>query len=342
MTAVEEPTGKRPPLWPSLLIAAVPAIYLPFNWIVRHHSVPFDFTIFFAPVYIALAFGVVWPVLVGLQAVAWPSARRFRLWRYRVAVVVFLVSAGCSVPVVNRELSELRAKRAEDARMAEWHKQLYAEEAAAQGAIAVKGVLVFTEPLQGSQAAMLVRYIYDHAVTPEELRRMSEHYQEPMVMNELAQKKNCPPEALEMLFAKAMSERSTATPWTSQWIEHTLDNVGRNANTPADVLVKMVESDDRAARTSALANPNLPKAAKISYLNGACEFHEAEMRYAAQDPDTPPEVLECLSTKPGGALAVARNPHTPIRVLETLTHSDQDSIKKAAQANLAKREALPQ
>ena len=342
MTAVEEPTGKRPPLWPSLLIAAVPAIYLPFNWIVRHHSVPFDFTIFFAPVYIALAFGVIWPVLVGLQAIAWASARRPRLWRYRVAVVVFLVSAPCSRWVVRMELDEIRAKHAEDARMAELHKQSGAQESAALQAIAAKGVLAFTEPLQGAEAGVLDRYIYDHALTPEELRRMSEQYQEPMVMNELAQKKNSPPEALKILFAKAMNERSTATPWTSQWIEHTLDNVGRNASTPADVLVKMVESDDRAARTAALANPNLPKAAKISYLDGACEFHEAEMRYAAQDPDTPPKVLECLSTKPGGALAVARNPHTPIRVLETLTHSDQDSIKKAAQANLAKHEALPQ
>jgi hypothetical protein len=342
MKAAAEATEKRPPLWPSLLIAAVPATYLPFNWIVRHHSVPFDFTIFFAPVYIALAFGVIWPVVVGLQAIAWPSALRPRLWRYRVAVVLFLVSAGCSVPVVNRELYELRAKRAEDARMAEWHKQSGAQYSAAQQAIAVKGVLAFPEPLQGAEAGVLDRYIYDHALTPEDLQRMSEHYQEPMVLNELAQKKNCPPEALEILFTKAMNERSTATPWSSVWIEQTLDHVGRNANTPADVLVKMVESDDRAARTAALANPSLPKAAKISYLSAACEFHEAEMRYAAQNPDTPPEVLECLSTKPGGALAVARNPHTPIRVLESLTHSDQDSIKKAARENLAKHEALPQ
>jgi hypothetical protein len=342
MTAVEEPMAKRPPLWPSLLIAAVPAIYLPLHWLDVHHRGPWDFTIFFAPVYIALAFGAIWPVLVGLQAIAFASARRRRLWRYRVAVVMFLVSTPCAEWVVKMELHEVRAKRAEEARMAESYKQLGAEQSAARGAIAVKGVLAFTEPLPGAEAAALVDYLYYHAVTPEQLQRMSAQYQEPMVLNAVAQKKNCPPEALEVLFAKAMNERRTATPWTWQWVEQTLDHIGRNANTPADVLVKMAESDDRAARAAALANPNLPKAEKIAYLNGACDFHEAEMRYAAQDPDTPPEVLECLSTKPGGALAVARNPHTPIRVLETLTHSDQDSVKKVAQENLAKRETLPQ
>ncbi|MGB6384486.1 MAG: hypothetical protein WBD25_21670 [Terriglobales bacterium] len=342
MASVEEPRRERPPLWPSLLIAAIAGICLPLRWISRHHSGWFDFTILLAPIYIALAFGDIWPVLVGLQAVAFASARRPRLWRYRVAVVVFLVSVGCSVPVVKMELYEIRAKRAEDARMAEWYKQLGAEESAARHAIAVNGVLAFTEPLQGAQAGVLVRYMYEHALTPENLQRMGEHYQDPMVMDALAQKKNCPPEALRILFAKAMNERKTATPVAWQSLNQALDHIGRNANTPADVLVKMAESDDRAARSAALANPNLPKAEKISYLNGACDFHEAEMRYAAQDPDTPPEVLECLSTKPGGALAVAQNPHTPIRVLETLTRSDQDLIKKAAQANLASREAPPQ
>jgi hypothetical protein len=342
MASVEEPRRERPPLWPSLLIAAVAGIYLPLRWISRHHNGWFDLTILLAPIYIALAFGVIWPVLVGLQALAFPSAHHPRLWRYRVAAIAFLVSAACSVPIVKMELNEIRAKRAEDARMAEWYRQLGAEESAAHRAIAEKGLLAFTEPLQGSQAAMLVNYLYAHAVTPDELQRMSEHYEDPMVLNAMAQKKNCPPEALEILFTKAMNERKTATPVAWEWLNQALDHIGRNANTPADVLVKMAESDDRAARSAALANPNLPKAEKISYLNGACDFQEAEMRYAAQDPDTPPEVLECLSTKPGGALAVARNPHTPIRVLETLTRSDQDSIKKAAQANLASREALPQ
>lgn len=192
MTALEEPTGKRPPLWPSLLIAVVPAIYLPLNWILRHHNAPLDFTILLAPVYIALAFGVIWPVLVGLQAIALPSARRPRLWRYRVAVVLFLVSAGCSVPVVIREIYGTPAERAENARMAQWHKQLADQESAARQAIAAKGMLAFREPLQGAEPGVLVRYIYDHALTPEELQRMSEQYQEPMVMNELGAEEKLP------------------------------------------------------------------------------------------------------------------------------------------------------
>lgn len=343
MSSDEELRWKRPRVWPSLLIAAIPAIYLPLEWINRRHNQPLDFTILFSPIYIALAFGILWPILVGLQALVMRSARRAHLWRYRVAPVLFALSVLGWVPFVMLEVAVIKRERAENLRMAQWREHVAAEESVARQAIAAKGVLAFTEPLQDEQAGVLVRHIYDHALTSGELQRMSEQYQDPMVMNELAQKTNCPPEALEILFAKAMSERGSTTPTSLQWIQQTLNHIGRNASTPVEVLVKMVESDEPAARMAAAANPHLPKAAKISYLKKACNFlWESEMREAGNDPDTPPEILECLSTKPGGDFYVASNPNTPIHVLEALSHSDIHSVKKAAHDNLAKRDAVPQ
>ncbi len=44
------------------------------------------------------------------------------------------------------------------------------------------------------------------------------------------------------------------------------------------------------------------------------------MLAVAENADTPLEVLECLSTKPGAAVGLAANPHTPTNVLEQMSH----------------------
>ncbi len=342
MASADESPLNRPSLWPSLLLAVFLAIALPLMWLVsRDTGKPFDFHIFVAVIYIPLAFGIIWPALIGCQALMNRRARQKRLWRNRVAAVMFVVSFICWVPLVKFEIGLVREERAEELFHAAATRRQAAEELEAQNAIAAGGILAFTEPLKGSEGDVLVSYIRSHALTPAELLDMSKHYQTPMVMDELAQQKACPPEALEILLANAMAQRPTADPMSySSTIEYVVTNIGKNANTSPRVLVKMVESDYPKARMAAAENLNLPKAAKIAYLKKACDFEwDSEIRQAGQDPDTPPEALECLAKRPSGAGAVASNPHTPTRAVEMLSHSDWEWVRKLARENLDKRQA---
>ena len=106
MVAADESPLKRPRLWLSLLLATFLAIVLPLMWLVpRDTGKPLDFHIFLAVIYIPLAFGIIWPALIGWQAVMNRSARKQRLWRNRIAPVLFVVSFICWVPLVKAESS---------------------------------------------------------------------------------------------------------------------------------------------------------------------------------------------------------------------------------------------
>src|SRR6266704_948464 len=171
----------RPPLWPSLLLAAVLAIVLPLMWLVpRDTGKPFDFHIFLAVIYIPLAFGIIWPALVGLQALRNRSARQGGLWRSRVAPALFVVSFICWVPLVRAEIELVRQERALELFHASAIRQQSAEELVAKNTIAAEGILAFAEPLKGSEGEVLVNYIHRHTLTPAELLDMSKHYQTSM------------------------------------------------------------------------------------------------------------------------------------------------------------------
>jgi hypothetical protein len=344
MVTADESPVKRPRLWPSLLLATFLAIVLPLTWLVaRDTGKPLDFHIFLAVIYIPLAFGIIWPALIGCEALKNRRASQKRLWRNWVAPVMFVVSFICWVPLLKVEIGLVRKERAEELFHESSIRQQAAEELEAQNTIAAGGILAFTEPLKGSEGDVLVSYIRGHPLTPTELLDMSKHYQTPMVMNELALQKACPPEALEILLANAMAQRPTADPRSySSTIEYVITNIGKNANTSPRVLVKMVKSDYPRARMAAAESLNLPRAAKISYLKKACDFQwEVEVREAGQNPDTPPEVLACLANEPSGVGAVASNPHTPAGVVEMLSHSDWEWVRKLAQENLDRRRAAP-
>ena len=62
MPELEPPSKSYPPLWPSLLIAAILAIAIP----VIHFFVsdPIGLTLIFLPIYIPLAFAFIWPIVV--------------------------------------------------------------------------------------------------------------------------------------------------------------------------------------------------------------------------------------------------------------------------------------
>ncbi|HET7442602.1 MAG TPA: hypothetical protein VFJ47_14970, partial [Terriglobales bacterium] len=123
---------------------------------------------------------------------------------------------------------------------------------------------------------------------------------------------------------------------------------------PPEVLGKLLTLNDSVqivqnTRSVALRNPHVPKSEKIAFVRTLCGFPKKEfrdgdeIRFAASDADTPPEVLECLAGEQDVRYSVAVNPHTPITVLEQLTRPDVDvSTRKAALENIAKHRAEKQ
>src|SRR5258707_15419539 len=108
MSSSTQPRLKRHALWPSFVLASVPAVILPIKWISwadrnAFRPVALNFHILAALIYIPLAFGLIWPVLIGIQAIAMRSARQARLRRFRIAPIMFIVSAGCSAFFIRSE-----------------------------------------------------------------------------------------------------------------------------------------------------------------------------------------------------------------------------------------------
>jgi hypothetical protein len=150
MVAADESPLNRLPLWPSLLLAAILAIVLPLMWLVpRDTGKPLDFHIFLAVIYIPLAFGIIWPALIGWQAHTNRPAPQKRLLRNRVAPVLLVVSFICWVPLVKVEIELVQKERALELFLEASIRQQAAEKLEAQNTIAADGILAFAEPLKG-------------------------------------------------------------------------------------------------------------------------------------------------------------------------------------------------
>ncbi|HLZ44035.1 MAG TPA: hypothetical protein VKQ11_23945 [Candidatus Sulfotelmatobacter sp.] len=348
----ESTAGLPPRLWPSLLIAAILATVLPVVWLSL--TDPFGLKLIFAPIYIPVAFGIFWPVIVALQR--WTSLTP-EPWlpRHKAATIVFLASLPFCGLILRMEVKEEMLQRAEELRgkreADQRAKEHEAARSAAQEALAARGPLGFTEPLKPAEATAIAGYIYGHRdMSAEELLRMSEHYQDPTVMYDLARHKSCPPEALRILYDKAIAQ-AKAAPFAQNDVDVTLTTIAGHPNTPPEILGTLltVDSSVRAvqnARSVALENPHVPKSKKIAYVRTLCGsskqgFHsQYEGRFAASDADTPPEVLECLAGDQYYSYFVASNPHAPINVLEWLAQSGLDAAtRKEAQENLARQGA---
>jgi hypothetical protein len=338
---VESPV-KRPPVWPSLLFAAISASVLSVMWLTRGPDQMFDFRLLLAPIYIPLAFGIIWPVTVGFQALVMPAARDSKLRRNWAALILFVVSGIGWLPIVMGEWTASVQQRAYNKQQEEWRRQQQSEREAAQAAVTRGGLLAFEEPLKGEEGYALERYIDEHHLSTEEMQQASEHYRSPQIMTQLAGKPYCPPEALKNFFEHATEQqRSVAEALASSVLGPVFTAIGKHGNTPVDVLVKMVRSDSPYVRMAAVANPNLPKAAKMTYLKKGCDYWWfAELRTVGGDPDTPLDVLLCLSVKPDAAYAVAMNPHTPTSVIAAMSKSDNYWLKTAGEENLARRQAM--
>jgi hypothetical protein len=341
MPETAESPVKRPPLWPSLLFAAIVATAFSLMWLTRGPYQMLDFRLLLAPIYTPLAFGIIWPVTVGLQALATPAARDRKLRRNWAALILFVVSGIGWLPIVMAEWTGSIRERVETRQQEESRRQQQSEREAAQAAVERGGLLVFEEPLKSVEEYALERYIDEHHLSAEELQQASEHYQTPQIMAELAGKPYCPPEALQKFFEHATTQQHKVSDAVAPTlVGPVFAAIGKNPNTPVEVLVKMVRSDSPYVRMDGVTNPSLPKAVKMEYLKKGCAYWwGSELRTVASDPNTPVDVLICLSTKPDAAYAVAMNPHTPTSVVEAMSKSDNYWVKTAGTENLARRQA---
>jgi hypothetical protein len=235
-----------------------------------------------------------------------------------------------------------RQHRAEQAReeavkQADLQQQRNALNAAAVNAIEQHGLVAFTEPMSDTEEMYLEFHILSaHKFTPAELTEACEHYQNPKIMMALAQNRDSPAEALEILY-RHMSENEKASRSDAVTAQLYL-TIAKNPNASLDLLLKMLRSGDSGQRAAALRSKRLPLKEKMDYLEKGCTLtDDNEMAVVAGDSDTPVEVLECLSSKPGASVGLSINPHTPTSVLEQMSQSSDWRIANDGKIGLALR-----
>jgi hypothetical protein len=346
MPSVTERRPGPPALWPSLVISAALATAAALGWIFyRDAREVWGLRILLAPIYIPLAFGLIWPVFIAFQMPvkrSVPPAQPLRVW---VALIVFIVSAVCSAPFIVGEYQSLMRDR-ERARtsallLSQFQAQQDMERQQVQEAIRKNGFTAFAEPLTALQVEAVERYIDGPSASPADLQNISEHYRTSLeIMKHLASKNPCPPEVLETVFQNALDlQRAPAYAHRGE-IFFVLYNIAWNPSVSVSVVTKMLENEDSGARRAAAANPKLPKAAKIAYLKRASFSKDiSERREAAQNPDCPPDTLEQLATDPITSMYVALNPNAPVELLQGLAKSADSGTRSRAIENLAKRQA---
>jgi hypothetical protein len=348
MPMSERTTDHYPRMWPSLLMAGILAVVIPFVWLASQAD-PLGWWLVFLPYLIPPAFGVFWPAILALQSLT-GSVRGPWLARHTTAVILFVLCGTFWVWLIKGEVRSAGEEKAAKVKQQHVDQQRTQQQAvarlAAQDALAAGGPLAFTEPLKPAESHAVAIYIYSHRdLPPADLLDMSQRYQDPGIMTELAKNKACPPRALSIIFENALQQKNASSSYSVD-IEEPLWEVARNANTPPEILGKLLKLKDPNAQENAVKNPHVPAAEKIAYLRTWCEsppkqFHnESERRFVASAPDTPPEVLECLATQPFIRYFVAANSHTPVGLLQKLIQSDAEAAtKKAAQENIDRREA---
>jgi hypothetical protein len=254
-------------------------------------------------------------------------------------------------PVLQGRQHRAEQEREQAVKQAGLQQQRDAQNAVVLNAIAQHGLMAFTEPINDTEEWYLEYYILSaHKFTPAELTEASEHYKNPKIMIALAQKPDCPVEALEILY-RHTSEKERASgseAVTAQQLyasrsealaaQQLYLTIAANPNASPDLLLKMLRSGNSGQRAAALRGANLPSKQKMEYLEKGCTVtDDAEMIAVAEDADTPVEILECLSTKPGAAIGLAANPHTPTNVLEEMSQSPDWRIANEGKIGFAQR-----
>ena len=214
------------------------------------------------------------------------------------------------------------------------------EEIAAMNAIAQNGLLAFNEPMSQSQVAELASELWStDPYSPQELLAASEHYQNPTVVYELARRRDCPPEALEILLQHATEkEKMTASQEVSP--QQLYITIAKNPNASPTLLLRMLRSESAAERAAALGGSKLPVKEKIGYLQKGCSLSDkTEIQAVGENTDTPVEVMECLANNPWAAAGLAANPNTPTSLLDQMSRSSDPWIAKDAKFALTQRQS---
>jgi hypothetical protein len=327
------------------VISAALAVILPLAWIsYRDVHETWGLRILLAPIYIPLAFGLIWPAFVASQTMMTRSVSPVPSRRTWTALILFIVSAVCLSPFIVGECQSLMRDR-ERARTAalllsQFQAQQEIEKQQVQDEIRENGITAFAEPLTALQADVVERYIDDPSAGPIDLQNVSEHYRTSVdIMKHLASKNPCPPQILETVFENALAlQRDPANPHRGE-VFFVLNSIAWNPNVSVPVLTKMLENEDSGARMSAAANPKLPKAAKIAYLKRARFSKDmSERQQAAENPDCPADILEQLASDPVTSMYVASNPNAPTELLQGLAKTGNSGTRSRAAANLAKRQ----
>jgi hypothetical protein len=268
---------------------------------------------------------VLWALSI-LGASAWFS---WTVWGKGTALLpnlLLAVTLFCGLFIWSPSL-EGRRHRAEQqreqaAKQADLQQQQAAQNAAVLNAIAQHGLMAFTEPMSAMEEIDLELYIgSSHKFAPAELAEASDRYLNPKIMNALAQNPDCPAEALEILY-RHTTEKEKASPSEKATAQQLYLTIAKNPNAGPGFVLKMLRSGNPGQREAALRSGKLPSKQKMDYLGRGCTLtDDSEMMTVAEEADTPVEILECLSAKPGAAIGLAANPHTPSSVLEQMSQS---------------------
>ncbi|HEY2546922.1 MAG TPA: hypothetical protein VGI46_12715 [Candidatus Acidoferrum sp.] len=270
--------------------------------------------ILLAPIYIPLAFGLIWPVLIAFQTLSVPLVRRISVRRQWIAILIFVWSFCCSVYFVRpeyRSLTTLREHaRASQLWQAQWRAQQLEEQRQAEQLLGAGGITALTDPLTGPQFDALKSCIDNNSVPSLDLRNAIEHYRtSTSLLGHLAAQNSCPPEVLETIFKIALSLQSHPPPSNGVEVWDVLHTMAFNPNTPVPLLIQLLQNENSSVRIAVAVSPRLPKSEKVAYLKRASASPDfSERRLVAQDPDTPEELLKQLALDPINAEDVARNP----------------------------------
>ena len=268
-------------------------------------------------IYAPLAFGILWPIFISSAAGIMRLAGQPRRWPAKTALVLFALSASCSTYFVVAEyrlLARARANiRAEEARAREIRLQERTQTPDARAVLEARGIEALTEPLTAAQVEAVKQYIDENSSDPYLLLMAARHYPRTVaVMEHLAEMKSCPPEVLDEVFEDAFYSQKYGVP-----LYEVYKGLAQNPNTSAEVLEKLLDNQYLTVQRAALKNPQLPKAAKVSYQQRLAiadpYFGHQPQEQCAASAACPVEELIALSESdfPGARQRAAFNPRLP-------------------------------
>jgi hypothetical protein len=285
MASAAKPRIGRLLLWLSVGVASVLAFELPRAWIAysdrqTHRGNFLNFHPLLAVLYVPLAFGLIWPLLIGIAALAKQRLEGSVGWLAKTAIIMFAFSVCCSAPLVVFEYRSLtrglEAVNAENLRLAKIRNQLEMEKQKALAELRADGAASLNEPLTGPQVEAVNSYLDAHSQDPDELQKAARHYRTNVqVMEHLAQSRYCPGPVLEIVFDNIVEVQKASPPSLPVNPSEVLYYLAWNPRLPVAVLIQMLDNPDSSVRAAAAANPRLPENIKASYL-GRAQYQKAK------------------------------------------------------------------